>query len=245
MSACWPLQGMSPTCKAVLISLADQANDQWVCWPGIASIAARTCLSERAVRQALRWLEENNAIETEEQRGTSSRYTITPQHFGGPRQELLPGMTCPPARRAAPSGTSCPPPRHDVPPTPARGAPKPSDNHQGTISKPKKTRERVLLSADDLVTRYGVDRQVADDFVASRNAKKAALTLTAMEGLIAEYQRAELTVEGGMRVQMQRGWQGFNADWLKDKKPAKPSTARHIGYDKNNYEEGTRPDGSF
>ena len=27
MAACWPLQGMSPSQKAVLISLADKAND--------------------------------------------------------------------------------------------------------------------------------------------------------------------------------------------------------------------------
>lgn len=33
MSQCWPLQGLSVTQKAVLISLADQANDDGVCWP--------------------------------------------------------------------------------------------------------------------------------------------------------------------------------------------------------------------
>lgn len=50
MSACWPLQGMSPSQKAVLVSLADQANDDGVCWPSVESIGRRTCLSERAVR---------------------------------------------------------------------------------------------------------------------------------------------------------------------------------------------------
>ena len=42
MAACWPLQGMSPAQKAVLISLADQASDDGVCWPGVNTIAART-----------------------------------------------------------------------------------------------------------------------------------------------------------------------------------------------------------
>ncbi|HCL3300057.1 TPA: helix-turn-helix domain-containing protein, partial [Pseudomonas aeruginosa] len=28
MSACWPLQGLTPAQKAVLISLADNANDE-------------------------------------------------------------------------------------------------------------------------------------------------------------------------------------------------------------------------
>ncbi|MGV8671119.1 helix-turn-helix domain-containing protein, partial [Pseudomonas aeruginosa] len=33
MSQCWPIQGLSCAQKAVLISLADNANDQGVCWP--------------------------------------------------------------------------------------------------------------------------------------------------------------------------------------------------------------------
>ncbi|HCL4023078.1 TPA: helix-turn-helix domain-containing protein, partial [Pseudomonas aeruginosa] len=52
MTQCWPLQGMSAPQKAVLISLADNSNDDGVCWPSVAKIAERTCLSERAVRNA-------------------------------------------------------------------------------------------------------------------------------------------------------------------------------------------------
>ena len=62
MSACWELQDMSPAQKAVLISLADQANDQGVCWPSVSTIERRTCLSERAVQDALRWLQATGAI---------------------------------------------------------------------------------------------------------------------------------------------------------------------------------------
>ena len=35
LSACWALSGMSSTQKLVLISLADQANDDGVCWPSV------------------------------------------------------------------------------------------------------------------------------------------------------------------------------------------------------------------
>lgn len=42
MSACWPLQGMTATKKAVLISLADNANDDGVCWPSISTIGVRS-----------------------------------------------------------------------------------------------------------------------------------------------------------------------------------------------------------
>lgn len=110
MSVCWPLQGMSPAQKAVLISLADNANDEGVCWPSIATIGDRTCLSERAVRNALRWLEEAGVLSSNQRFGRSTWYTITPARYA-------PGSKCPPAPDA-------PSPRQDVPPTPAPDAPR-------------------------------------------------------------------------------------------------------------------------
>lgn len=81
MAACWPLQGMSPSQKAVLISLADQANDDGVCWPAVGTIAARTCLSERAARDALAWLQSAGAVFREYRHNTSTSYTVCPKRF--------------------------------------------------------------------------------------------------------------------------------------------------------------------
>jgi hypothetical protein len=80
MGACWPLQ-MSPTQKAVLISLADQANDDGVCWPRIETIAVRTCLSERAVQVAIKWLEERGVLRLERRYKRSTVFTISPRDF--------------------------------------------------------------------------------------------------------------------------------------------------------------------
>jgi hypothetical protein len=101
MSECWPLQGMSPTQKAVLISLADNASDEGVCWPSINTIGVRTCLSERAVRGALRWLEEAGVLVSNQRYGRSTWYTITPAGYA-------PGTKCPPAGGAGYPGSSCP-----------------------------------------------------------------------------------------------------------------------------------------
>lgn len=78
MSACWPLQGLTPAQKAVLISLADNANDEGVCWPSVAKIAERTCLSERAVQQAIKVLNECRALSIEARQGRSTMFTVTP-----------------------------------------------------------------------------------------------------------------------------------------------------------------------
>lgn len=81
MSACWPLQGMSPAQKSVLISLADQANDDGVCWPSVGSIAKRTCLSARAVQDAIAWLESAGLVQREFRVNTSTSYTVTPDRY--------------------------------------------------------------------------------------------------------------------------------------------------------------------
>lgn len=82
MAACWPLQ-MSSTQKAVLISLADQANDEGVCWPSVGTIAERTCMSERAVQDALKWLEGQSAVQRERRNQRSTVYIVTPKAFTG------------------------------------------------------------------------------------------------------------------------------------------------------------------
>lgn len=116
MSQCWPLQ-MSPAQKAVLISLSDNANDEGVCWPSIARISQRTCLSARAVQTAIRWLIENNVLAAAERYGRSTVYTVSPDKFA-PLQELHPAGNAPTPAAPAPQPPQMP---H---PTPAAPAPR-------------------------------------------------------------------------------------------------------------------------
>jgi hypothetical protein len=81
MSSCWPLQGLSVTQKAVLISLADQANDDGVCWPAIGTIAKRCCMSARAVRSAMDHLEVVGLLSRERRFNSSNVYSVTPANF--------------------------------------------------------------------------------------------------------------------------------------------------------------------
>ncbi|NKI97554.1 helix-turn-helix domain-containing protein [Rhizobacter sp. SG703] len=142
MAACWPL-AMPPTPKAVLISLADQANDQGVCWPSIDTITVRTCFGERAVRNAIRWLETAGLVKVEIGAMKANRYTVTPRGNGreqaAPRRTPAPdapGSKCPPTHLTTPAPRA---PRHEMPPAPdaaypARGAaqPAPDAGHPGT-----------------------------------------------------------------------------------------------------------------
>lgn len=80
MAACWPLQ-MPPTPKAVLVSLADNANDQGHCWPSISTICERTCFGRTAVIAAIQWLEDHGAVKADRSNGRHTSYVITPGQY--------------------------------------------------------------------------------------------------------------------------------------------------------------------
>ncbi len=128
-AACWPLQGMSVSQKAVLISLADQASDDGVCWPAVRSIAIRTCLSERAVQDALAWLQTVGLVYREYRANTSTSYTIRPSKYdptkaptNRQRAAKNTGANGAPPANGAPGANGAPPPA-DGAPGGANGAP--------------------------------------------------------------------------------------------------------------------------
>lgn len=120
----------TPTAKLVLVALADRADEIGLCWPSITDLAKRTCLSERAVRNAIRTLEAASIVATETRDGHSSRYRLSIGNIAEPRHEM-PGLDgepveATPAPDAGGGGTTCRGGRHEMPGTPARRAPEPS-----------------------------------------------------------------------------------------------------------------------
>lgn len=172
MSQCWPIEGISPAQKAVLISLADQANDDGYCWPSVGTIAKRTCLSERAVQGAIKWLVSAGLLSADERKGTSSVYQITPAAYAPP-QEMRPAANAPPPADAAP------PPPQMLHPTPADAAPKPSMNRQLNRKEPKDTR----ADATGFVLPDWIPADAWAAFMETRKTKKAKSTAYAI-GLI-------------------------------------------------------------
>lgn len=229
MSQCWPLQ-MSATQKAVLISLADNANDEGVCWPSIAKICMRTCLSERAVQNAIKWLASAKIVTVNERTGRSSYFTITPAAYAPP-QEVRPAAGAP-----TPAGDAPPPPQQ-VHPTPAAGAPRTvKEPQQEPTKEPKKSAAAQL----DL---SGFPEQpspaVWADFLKHRKAKRAPLTQTAVNLLAKELSLAAgsgWSVDDALAEAMAAGWQSLKAAWLANRR-APPS--RHHGLDQRDYGDGS------
>lgn len=63
-------------------------------------------------------------------------------------------------------------------------------------------------------TPSGVCDSVWQDFKKLRKAKKAAITETAIAGIQREANKAGLTLEQALKTCCERGWTGFNADWV-------------------------------
>ncbi len=57
MSAVWEFGPPKQAERFVLLALADYANDDGECWPSIAGIQRKTCMSERGVQTIIRRLE--------------------------------------------------------------------------------------------------------------------------------------------------------------------------------------------
>lgn len=236
MSQCWPIQGLSATQKSVLISLADNANDEGVCWPSIASIAERTCLSERAVRNSLRALEDLGLLVSHQRMGRSTWYTVVPDGFD-------PGTSCPPApdaprhdvpptpaADAAHPGTTCPPPRHQVPPEPSR-------NRKGTINEPSvdaaprsEARSLSRFGLTDLLADnpHGVTEQVLSDWLTCRQRMKAPVTRTVWGRVNTELGLcvdAGICADDALAEAQEAGWRGFKYEWVANRRRNQGSRA--------------------
>lgn len=207
LSKCWPLQ-MPPTPKSVLISLADNANDQGDCWPSIPTISLRTCFSERAVRTSILWLEQHHLLIADRSNGRHTRYLLTPDSYREtpaanagvienqddktpadaaeenrkPRQEIPPCISRTPAAAApTPAGGAALP--RQMPHKPRQEVP---PNHQEPSLEPSRNRNKdeSEFSATEALKKLGVEKQIAKDWLELRRKKKAPVTQTALDGII-------------------------------------------------------------
>ena len=221
----------NPLRKLVLVKLADQANDDGECWPSYQSIADACEMSRRTVITHIDWLEENGFLQCKHRKSNdglsrSNVFVLTIRGGENPAPQganISPGsanaapietvnesINIEPVRESVKESTAraTPPaaPPASPPPTPPADPPPPA--------KPPRFEPLAALLA------LGVDAQVAADWLAVRKAKRAALTQTALDDVVAEAGKAGISVAEAVRICAARGWQGFRASWdWRDDKP--------------------------
>lgn len=220
MSACWKLQ-MPPTAKAVLISLADNANDHGECWPSLTTIAERTCFGRTAVIEAIKWLESVGLVKADRTDRYRTFYVLTPANFDAEklvRQDNQSGK-----RTSSYNGELVRLADNEVrePDDEVRQADTNRQEPSRTVSKAtKKQRADALPCPDD------VSPQTWADWLALRKAKKATVSQTVIDHARREAGKAGMTFEAFLAVWVFRGSQGLQADWLKPSERAGPVPGR-------------------
>lgn len=71
------------------------------------------------------------------------------------------------------------------------------------------------------LAKRGVSPQTADDWLTLRKAKRAVVTATVLTEIIAESDKASMSLDRALAYACRQGWQGFKASWVKDDPDAK------------------------
>lgn len=149
MTAAWAVD-LQHADKLVLLALADNANDEGMCYPSMRTVAAKCGMGWRTVQRAIQTLEEQGHLSRDFREGRSTVYFVHPCQSDTPvresgvserqgRQNDTPAGAAPHPRQSGTpplsfGGTSPLAPRsppHTPPLTPHTPHPKPSDNRQG------------------------------------------------------------------------------------------------------------------
>jgi hypothetical protein len=96
MNEIWKLSGMTQAEKLVLLCLADNANNDGVCWPSVQDIADRSVCDPRSVFRVINSLQEKGYISRESRSGKSTVYHIkTPDIKTGVSHNSTPDIKSP------------------------------------------------------------------------------------------------------------------------------------------------------
>jgi hypothetical protein len=260
MALVWPLQ-MPSTAKAVLISLADQANDAGVCWPSLPGICDRTCFGRTAVIEAVKWLTAEGYLSVSQAHGRTNTYTLNLEAIGGAVVHTRPPAG--PVRQPDQSANR-------TPGSPLAG-PLPSASRTTPVRQPDPNRKepslnRQLNRQDPAASLPGFDRfwvawpkggrkggegKCLERWKSKNFEAQADAIVAHVEAMTASH---DWTKDGGqfrpapLTYLNQTRWDGADIEAIHracDDASQRASTSRHTGFAQKNYREGINEDGSF
>jgi hypothetical protein len=218
LSWAWPIAITGPK-KAVLVALAEHADDHGICWPSLSRLALYSGVCDRAVRNAIRELEASGLIRTERSLGrTASRYQLVYAEYGaginGHNAEYSSGITPQSTRNVVPINPAphaANPESHSV--NPAPHAPEPLEpsltlkEPSAVREPPRKTRAASAPSKDDPeFVRFWEQYPRKEDKGHARKAWAAAIKKTTPEAILRALERQEFSPDPKFRP--------YPATWL-------------------------------
>lgn len=203
----------------VCLALADWSDDDGRCWPSMTAIAKKCRLSRSQAIRVTHHLIDRGLLVVEGNAhggapGSTKRYRIVGERMTGSADATgsvdATGSTDA-TRRVAPMRQ-----------TGSAHATQTISTHQVNRQKASRPGTKPKFDAQTYLAEQGIFDDLIDSWIELRRAKKAPVTKVAMDGIEREAAKAGISLCDALRMCCERGWQGFNADWLQSKQPGSP-----------------------
>lgn len=231
VAAVFDMKVGNPLRKMVLIKIADQANDDGICWPSYESIARSCEISRRSVVTHIQWLEDNGFLwierryNADESKNFSNRYHLTlskAKQFKKVKTNKSKGGANAALVQEAPSGANAAlgdagnalGGATDALSNGAGAAPEPISKpiNESINESSKAKKKKVVVSKPDELS-----QQTWDDLLELRKAKRAPLTPTAWKmadnAIEAIQYKTGHSIDQIVTVWVARGWTTVKEEW--------------------------------
>ncbi|HHF4004431.1 helix-turn-helix domain-containing protein [Haemophilus influenzae] len=175
----------NPARKLVLLKLADNANDDGICFPSYQYIADKCEMTRRSAISHIEYLIKMGLVSKKERKNKDG--SISNLYF----LHLEQGSE----NFALGSENISPITSHSLEP----------------VNEPKKTTQKS--ESEMLLERFGITGQLAKDFIAHRKTKRGAISETQLSRLQKQADKAGISICEVVEICIERNWQGFNASW--------------------------------
>lgn len=205
----------NPARKLVLLKLADNANDDGICFPSYQYIADKCEMTRRSAINHIEYLIKMGLVSKKERKnkdGSISNLYFLHLEQGSENFALGGENISLGSENFALGGSENISPRtsHSLEP----------------VNEPKKTTQKS--ESEILLERFGITGQLAKDFIAHRKTKRGAISETQLSRLQKQADKAGISICEVVEICIERNWQGFNASWDWRDEKLRPNSP-HLG----------------
>ena len=219
----------NPARKLVLLKLADNANDDGICFPSYQYIADKCEMTRRSAISHIEYLIKMGLVSKKERKnkdGSISNLYFLHLEQGGENFALGGENISLGSENFALGGSENISPRtsHSLEP----------------VNEPKKTTQKS--ESEILLERFGITGQLAKDFIAHRKTKRGAISETQLSRLQKQADKAGISICEAVEICIERNWQGFNASWDWRDEKLRTSQAQKMSFEEKNALPWNRPE---
>ncbi|MCK9006246.1 helix-turn-helix domain-containing protein [Haemophilus influenzae] len=219
----------NPARKLVLLKLADNANDDGICFPSYQYIADKCEMTRRSAISHIEYLIKMGLVSKKERKnkdGSISNFYFLHLEQGSENFALGGENISLGSENFALGGSEkfAPITSHSLEP----------------VNEPKKTTQKS--ESEILLERFGITGQLAKDFIAHRKTKRGAISETQLSRLQKQADKAGISICEVVEICIERNWQGFNASWDWRDEKLRTSQVQKMSFEEKNALPWNRPE---